>query len=440
MIPGLLFVAFIAATFLFPAPARAQTDDSLAYAGQAIAPAVVPQGEFAARLAEALALGIAPDDENGALHALAALGVAPAAGWQPDQAMTPQTVAELRAGLADAIDARRLVMEPDAAWTAFDELLAELGLPLPAEPVPAYAGANPPLNSYGPYCDATATHYFYGNYGLPIYSYCYPPAAYFHYYSWVPCGFRAHGHHFAGFFVFRQVHHIQRVHGRRHFGHRFDGRKHERGFSARRSIIRVIQPPKAVHDTKSAISRTQSGVMEHKSQIMQRLPPAMPSRVAPARPAPGRAVRFGERVSAVQPRQAPTRAQHVSRIQRVMAPQQSVAPPAARATPRGEPVRPRSGQRVRFGVHPGASAAALPSRVQRDARIHRETAPRRIMAPSAARAAPVARPAPRVATQPVRHQPNRAAASWSQRAASAMADPRAQAREVAPVKVRFGRR
>jgi hypothetical protein len=127
--------------------------------------------------------------------------------------------------------------------------------------------------------------------------------------------------------------------------------------------------------------------MEHKSEIMQRLPPAVPPRAAP----------------------------------------------------RVEPVRPRSGQRVRFGVHPGASAAALPSRVQRDARIHRETAPRRIMAPSAARAAPVARPAPRVATQPARHQPNRGAVSWSQRASSpAKAEPRAQAREVAPAQVRFG--
>jgi hypothetical protein len=191
---------------------------------------------------------------------------------------------------------------------------------------------------------------------------------------------------------------IQRVPSRRHVGHRFDGKKHVRGHKPERRLIRVIQPSKAIHpapaerawrrDTKSEISRTQSGVMEHKSEIMQRLPPAVPPR----------------------------------------------------ATPRGEPVRPRSGQRVRFGVHPGASAVAQPPRVQRDARIHRETAPRRMMAPPAARAAPVARPAPHVATQPARHQPNRGAVSWSKRSASAVADPRAQAREVAPVKVRFGRR
>jgi hypothetical protein len=396
MVPRLLIVAFIAVTSLFPAPARAQGEDSLAYAGQAIAPAVVPQGEFAAWLAETLALETVEDDEGDAIRALVALGIEPAAGWQPDQAMTPQLVTELRADLADAVATGRLLMEPEAAHTAFDELLAELGLPLPAEPAPAYAGANPPLNSYGPYCDATATHYFYGNYGLPIYSYCYPPAAYLHYYSWVPCGFRAHGHHFAGFFVFRQVHHIQRVHGRRHFGHRFDGKKHVRAHKPERRLIRVIQPPKAIHpapakrewrrDTKSEISRIQSGVMEHKSEIMQRLSPAVPPR----------------------------------------------------ATPRSEPVRPRSGHRVRFGVHPGASAVTPPPRVQRDARIHREMAPRRIVAPPAARAAPIARPAPRVATQPARQQPNRAAASWSKRSASAMADPRAQAREAAPAKARFG--
>jgi hypothetical protein len=396
MIPGLLIIALIAATFLFPASARAQTDDSLAYAGQAIAPAVVPQGEFAVSLAETLALETVEDDEDDAIRALVALGIEPAAGWQPDQAMTPQIVTELRADLADAIYAGRLLMEPDAAHTAFDELLAELGLPLPAAPA-AYAGANPPLNSYGPYCDATATHYFYGSYGLPIYSYCYPPAAYFHYYSWVPCRFRAHGHHFSGFFTLRQVHVIQRVPGRRHIGHRFDGKKHVRDHKPERRLIRVVQPPKAIHpapaerawrrDTKSEISRTQSGVMQHKSEIMQRLPPAVPPRAAP----------------------------------------------------RGEPVRPRSGQRVRFGVHPGASAVAQPPRVQRDARIHRETAPHRMMAPPAASAAPVARPAPRVATQPARHQPNRGAVSWSQRASNpAKAEPRAPARDNVPSRARFG--
>jgi hypothetical protein len=301
--------------------------------------------------------------------------------------MTPQIVTELRADLADAVAAGRLLMEPNAARTAFDELLAELGLPLPAEPAPAYVGANPPLNSYGPYCDATATHYFYGSYGLPIYSYCYPPSAYLHYYSWVPCGFRAHGHHFSGFFTLRQVHHIQRMSGR-HVGHRFDGgKKRVRDHKPERRLIRVIQPPKAIHpahlDTKSAISRTQSNVMEHKSQIMQRLPPAVPSRVEPVRPAPDRAVRFRERVSAVQPRHVPpSRAQRVSRIQREMAPQRVVASPVARA----------------------------------------------------------ARPTPRVAIHPARQQPHRATASWSKRAASAVADPHAQAREAVPAKVRFGHR
>lgn len=398
MIPRLLIIAFIAATFLIPSLARAQGEDSLAYAGQAIAPAVVPQGEFAARLAEALALETVEDDEADAIRALVALGVEPAAGWQPDQAMTPQIVTELRADLAEAVTAGRLLMEPDAARTAFDGLLAELGLPLPAAPA-AYAGANPPLNSYGPYCDATATHYFYGSYGLPIYSYCYPPAAFLHFYSWVPCGFRAHGHHFAGFFILRQVHVIQRSPGHWHFGHRFDGRKHVRGHKPERRIIRVVQPPKAIHpapaehawrrDTKSEISRTQSGVMQHKSEIMQRLPPAVAPRAAPrvepVRPRSGQRVRFGERVSAAQPRPAPpTRAQRVSRIQRVMAPQRSVAPPAARAVP-------------------------------------------------------VVRPAPRVATHPARHQPHRAAASWNQRANSpAKAEPRAQARDNASSRARFG--
>lgn len=397
MIPRLLIVTFIAVSFLFPGPARAQGEDSLAYAGEAIAPAVVPQGEFAARLAETLALDSAEDDEADAIRALVALGIEPAAGWQPDQAMTPQIVTELRADLAEAVAAGRLLMEPNAARTAFDELIAELGLPLPSEPAPAYAGANPPLNSYGPYCDATATHYFYGSYGLPIYSYCYPPAAFLHYYSWVPCGFRAHGHHFSGFFTLRQVHHIQRVPGRRHVGHRFDGKKHVRDHKPERRLIRVVQPPKAIHpapaerawrrDTKSEISRIQSGVMQHKSEIMQRLPSAVPPRAAPMRPGTNRAVRFRERTSSAQPHQAP------------------------------------------------------PTRAQRASRVHRELAPQRMVAPPAARATPVARPIPRVATQPAWHQPHRAAASWGQRASNpAKTDPCAQARDNAPSRARFGAR
>lgn len=372
MTPGLLVVAFVAVAFLLSGPARAQDENSLAYAEQAIAPALVRQGEFAMRLAGALALETAEDDEDGAIRALVALGVEPAAGWQADQAMTPQTVTELRADLADAAAAGRLAMETDTAWAAFDELLAELGLPLPAEPAPGYAGAGPPLNGYGPYCDARTTQYFYGSYGLPIYSYCYPPAAYIHYYSWVPCGFRAYGYHFAGFFMLRQVHRIPRVHHDRRFDHRFDGGKPRLAHKPERRIIRVIQPAKAVHDTKSAISRTQSNVMQHKSEIMQRLPPAVPSRIVPARPAAGPSVRFGERVSAAQPRQAPpAHAQHVSRINREAAPRRMAVPPAA--------------------------------------------------------AAPVPRPDHRVAIHPARQQPHRtaAAAPWSKRAASAVTEPRA---------------
>lgn len=395
MTPGLLVVVFIAVMFLIPGPARAQGEDALAYAEQAIAPAVVRQGEFALHLAEALAIEVAEDDEDGAIRALAALGVEPAGGWQPDQAMTPQVVAELRADVADAAAAGRLGMETEAALKAFRELLTELGLPLPVEPTLGYGGAGPPLNGYGPYCDATATHYFYGSYGLPLYSYCYPPAAYIHHYYWVPGAFRAHGHAFAGFFMLRQVHLIQHVQHHRHFGHRFDGGKPRHVHKPERRVIRVIQPPEAVHrkpahaehrDTQSGISRTQSGVMQHKSEIMQRLPPAVPSRIEPARPGAGRAVRFGGHVSATHPRHVPT------------------------------------------------------AQTQRVSGIQHEKAPRRMVAPPAAAAASVARPAPGVAANPPRHHPHRTAASWNKHSANAVADPRVPARDLAPSRARLGMR
>jgi hypothetical protein len=243
MSPSLPIVALLAGALLFPLPAAAQYEPS-EYDERVIAPAVVRQGDFALQLAQALALDIAPDDEDQAVYALVALGIEPAMGWQADYAMTPQIVTELRADVADAAATGRLGMDADAALAAFDGLLAELALPLPAESVPAYAGGAPPVG-YAPYCDAGALQSYYGGVGLPIYSYCTPPVAYLHYYSWVPCGFRAHGHRFAGFFIQKQIIVIPRHHA--HDRPRFDGR-HDRGkrkldVVVERSVIRAAPLP-----------------------------------------------------------------------------------------------------------------------------------------------------------------------------------------------------
>lgn len=345
MTSGLLIIALIVGAILFPGPARA-LDEPMEYSEHAIAPPVMRQGEFAVHLAEALALEFAQDDEDDAARVLAALAIEPPEGWSRDQILTPQTVLELRADVADAAAAGRLAMAPDAVLTAFNELLAELSLPLPAESAPAYAGGSTPVDGYGPYCDARSLHHYYGSVGLPYYTYCYPPSVYFHHYSWVPYGFLAHGHHFAGFFVLKQVKVIPRVrivHRRLHSDHRFaDGRRkhdHKHHHKNERRVGRAVPTPGPDHrmpaarvwlrDVATDVLRIKPNVMEHKSKIVQRHVPGVPPLADP-----------------------PARTHRDSRIHRGTAPRPLVAPFAPRAA--APPARRHAGH----GITPWSKHAA----------------------------------------------------------------------------------
>jgi hypothetical protein len=248
MIQGLLIIALMSGTFLFPAPAVALNEPLPDEEEQTIAPSVVRQGDFALRLAQALNL---PASEEGeAARALTALGIQPVGGWVADYPMTPQIVAELRNAVVAAATAGRLVMRLDAAMRAFTELVAEFGLPLPAEPAPGYAGGGAaPATAYGPSCNGTALDYYYGNFGMPLYSYCPPPAAYYYLYSWVPYGFYWHQHVFTGFFIRK---HFDAIPPRARHGdhrHRFkddrDGKKHDRDHRLHRRVFQTgpgVQP------------------------------------------------------------------------------------------------------------------------------------------------------------------------------------------------------
>lgn len=249
MFQGLLIIALIAGTLLFPTMAAAQ-NEPLAYAEeQTMAPSVVRQGDFALRLVTALNLP-ASEDEAAAARALTALGIQPAGGWVADQPMTPRIVAELRDAVVAAVVAGRLVMDLDAAMRAFTELVAEFGLPLPADQAPGYASGGAPVSTYAPYCNGTAFDYYYGSFGAPIYTYCRPPPAYFYLYSWVPYSFYWHRQVFAGFFILKHVDGIPRArHGvhRDRFKDGHDGKKRDPDHKFYRAIRSgPTVPPKVI--------------------------------------------------------------------------------------------------------------------------------------------------------------------------------------------------
>ena len=88
---------------------------------------MVREGDFAARLAEALKAG-AVRGEAEAESALASIGIAPRNGWIADYPVTPDIVEELRKAVEDAVASGRVPMGRDEAEGAFDALVAQQGL------------------------------------------------------------------------------------------------------------------------------------------------------------------------------------------------------------------------------------------------------------------------------------------------------------------------
>lgn len=174
-------------------------------AGEAplIAPPVIEQREFAFHLAAALGVPV-PESEDPlrAIRMLVPLGIMPRGGWSPEEAVTPDALAELRDAVATAAAAGRLRLDPPDALNAFERVLAQLELPLPAEPsrraprdtATREAGACPDPRVYGDY---------YNGAGVPPYTYCPPPPAYYPMYVWVPTPFYWQGYFFTGFYALR---------------------------------------------------------------------------------------------------------------------------------------------------------------------------------------------------------------------------------------------
>jgi len=217
MIQRLLIILLTAGAYFLPLPVEGQNEPAYV-PEQIIAPSVVRQGDLALRLAQALALPNAEDEEE-AIDALVTVGIVPTGGWMADYPMTPQLVTTLRDTVMAA--AGRLGIGSDTAMNIFTQLIADYGLPLPADMSASYAGGGFPPTTYGPYCDGTALEYYYGNFGAPVYSYCPPPPAYLYLYSWVPGDFLLQRQAFTGFFVLKHFdripHHTRHERRRDHF-------------------------------------------------------------------------------------------------------------------------------------------------------------------------------------------------------------------------------
>lgn len=202
MIPTRL-IAVLLAAMLLPATASAAETSIDPEQERLIAPLVIAQSDFALHIASALGIRVPDnDDPSKAARALAARRIAPRAGWEPEAAVTPQTIAELRDAVAAAASTGRLRLDPQDAVSAYEQIVAQLGLPLPIEP-PRYAEDETGVKRYEGGCDPRAYDYYYGGTGIPPYTYCPPPPAYFSMYAWIGTPFYWDGYYFPGFYTLR---------------------------------------------------------------------------------------------------------------------------------------------------------------------------------------------------------------------------------------------
>ncbi len=187
----------IMALLLLSLNAYAQSDQKSA-GSPPISQALVPEGDFALKLATALKLGT-PNDETQAEDMLTSAGITPKNGWIADYPLTPNIIGELQNSVATAADSKRLPMEKDEALEAFQGLAAEFGLAVSPGGAGEYAE-----NQLQP--DASAINNYYYEEGPPVVSYYPPPWDYYYLYAWVPYPFWWGGFFFSGFFCLHDFH------------------------------------------------------------------------------------------------------------------------------------------------------------------------------------------------------------------------------------------
>jgi len=178
-----------------------------------IAQTLIPEGDFAIKLAEALKVG-RPQNEAEAESILASAGIAPKNGWIADYPVTPDIIGELQNSIGAAADSGKLPLDKNAALKVLEHLAARQGLPVEADTESQEIEAEPPPNDVEYSNPDVINNYFYDQ-GPPVVTYYPPPPDYGYLYSWVPYPFWCSGFRFGGFFILNDFHRSAFVNGRR---------------------------------------------------------------------------------------------------------------------------------------------------------------------------------------------------------------------------------
>ena len=219
----LLIIVMALGLVLMPFTVYPQSDQKPA-GTPPISQTLVPEGDFALKLATALKVGT-PADEAQAEDMLTSAGIAPKNGWIADYPVTPNIIGELQNAVATAADSKKLPMEKDEALQAFQGITTELGLAVSPGGAGEYAENQPQP-------DASAINNYYYEEGPPVVSYYPPPWDYDYLYDWVPYPFWCSGFFFPGFFVLNDFDFVFVGHHHHHHritNHFFNSRTHTFG-------------------------------------------------------------------------------------------------------------------------------------------------------------------------------------------------------------------
>lgn len=195
----ILLSIIILALLLMPFSAYTQSGQN-SKAVPPVSQALVPEGDFALKLAPALGLGT-PSSEAQAEDMLTSVGIAPKNGWIADYPVTPMIIGELQNAVTVATDAHKLAMEKDNALKAFQDLTAEFGLGVVPGGSSQYAESQPQP-------DATVVNNYYYEEGPPVVTYYPPPWDYYYLYDWAPYPFWWGGFFFSGFYCLHDFHRV----------------------------------------------------------------------------------------------------------------------------------------------------------------------------------------------------------------------------------------
>lgn len=214
---NLIVIATALSLILIPLATYAQPGKAGPTAQQAaqkappVSQELVPEGDFALKLATGLKLGT-PATEVQAEDMLMAAGIAPKNGWIADYPMTPIIIGQVRNAVVAAAASNKIPMGKDEASRTFEGLTAEFGLGIVPGPE-QYAEGPPPSDSeYVP--PPEIDEYYYAE-GPPVITYYPPPWDYDYLYGWVPYPFWCSGFFFPGFFILNDFH----VHHHHHHHH-----------------------------------------------------------------------------------------------------------------------------------------------------------------------------------------------------------------------------